>query len=314
MADAGSSTPAWTGKEAGAAFGGGRMRRTSMVERTLEGLSRVLRTSIFSGQVAARPGLLQRIDPRVKTAGLLVLLVATGLVRHALILLALYVFTIFLARSSLVSLGYFIKRVWLFIPIFAGIIVIPSLFNVVREGDPLLTLWNFGREINLGPWSLGDSLAITRQGVSGAVIFILRVATSVSLAVLLALTTRWADLLKALRVFFVPRIFVLILSMTYRYIFLLLSLASDMFIARRSRMVGPSTPREDRRFAAGSMGTLLGKSQAISEEVYSAMVSRGYTGEPATLHRFSLRGMDWAFAILVSTLAAAAIGGDRIIG
>ncbi|MBE0428633.1 MAG: cobalt ECF transporter T component CbiQ [Thermoleophilia bacterium] len=316
MAEAGLSIPEWMRKkpiDAGVSRNG-RRRRTSVVERTISGLSEALRSSIFSERIAARPGLLQRIDPRIKILGFLTLLIAIGLIHSPFILLGLYAGTVLLAAMSRISPGYFVKRVWLFIPLFTGVIVLPSLFNIIRPGDPLVTLWDFGRDVHLGPWLLGDSLAVTRQGATGAVIFVLRVAASVSLAVLLTLSTRWPDLLKALRVFHVPRVFVLIISMTYRYIFLLLGLATDMFTARRSRLAGVSTPREDRRFVTGSMGALLGKSQALGEEVYAAMVSRGYSGEPRTLNRFSLAGRDLVFAACVAILAVAVIGGDRIIG
>ncbi len=292
----------------------GRSRKHSAVERSIQGMARALRTSVFSEQIAARPGLLQRADPRAKSAGLLALLLAAALIRTPLLLLALYALTLAAAAASRLSLKFFIKRVWLFIPVFAGVIVLPSIFNIVKAGDPLITLWSFGHEVHLGPWSLGASIAVTKQGMEGAAILILRVAVSVSLAVLLTLTTRWSDLLKALRVFYVPRVFVLILSMAYRYIFLLLSLASDMFTARRSRMAGPGSPRDDRRFAAGSMGTLLGKSSALSDEIYAAMVSRGFTGEPITLRRFRMRAADLLMLAAALAVAVAAVGGDRLLG
>ncbi|MEK6536502.1 MAG: cobalt ECF transporter T component CbiQ, partial [Actinomycetota bacterium] len=239
------STPAWmTEKGAGGrqGFSFGRARRESAIQKTIIGMSRAIRGSVFSEQIAGRPGLLQETDPRVKTVGLLGLLVVVSFLRNWYIILGLYGLTLALAAASRISLRFFIKRVWLFIPLFAGIIAIPSLFSIFRPGDPLWTIWDFGGEVTLGPWSLGAGLAVTHQGLKGAVVLILRVATSVSLAVLLALTTRWADLLKALRVFLVPRIFVLILSMTYRYIFLILGLATDMFTARTSRLVGSSSP------------------------------------------------------------------------
>ena len=292
----------------------GRRRRKSAVERTLMGLSDTLRSSVFSERIAGRPGMLQRSDPRVKTVGIIGLLVVTAIVSQPLILASLYLVTLAGAAASRISLRFFVKRVWLFLPLFTCLVVLPSLFNVFRAGDPVLTLWNFGHEVHLGPWSLGSSLAVTRQGLNGAAILVLRVAVSVSLAVLLTLTTRWSDLLKALRVFRVPRLFVLILSMAYRYIFLLLSLAEDMFTARRSRMVGPSGPREDRHFTAGSMGTLMARSHGLSEEVYAAMVSRGYTGEPVSLSPFRARGYDWLLALAFALVAAAAVGGERLLG
>lgn len=290
------------------------MRRVSVIQRTLQGLSGVLKESVFTERVAARPGLLQKTDPRAKVLAIVALLIVAALVRNWPILLAMYLLTLVLAGVSMISISFFIKRVWLFIPIFAGIIVIPSLFNVFRPGDPLWVIWDFGHEVNVGPWSLGTSVAITKQGLEGAVLLVLRVAVSVSLAVLLTLTTRWSDLLKALRVFFVPRIFILILSMTYRYIFLLLDIAGDMFTARTSRMVGPSSSRDDRHFMASSMGTLLGKSHTMSDEIYSAMVSRGYNGEPMSMHSFKMRLADWAMMGSALLAAALVIVGDIRVG
>lgn len=257
--------------------------------------------------------MLQRIDPRIKLVGMLSLLLTASLLRNWYLLLPLYGLTLLLAAASEISLWFFIKRVWLFIPVFAALIVLPSIFNVIRPGDPLWVIHDFGREVHLGPWSLGSSLAITYQGVKGAVLLILRVVTSVSLGVLLALTTRWADLLKSLRVFHIPRIFVLVLSMTYRYIFLLLAMSEEMFTARNSRMVGPSSPREDRRFVASSMGTLLGKSHAFSGEVYGAMVSRGFNGEPVTSHAFHAGIADWLWLAAVASMIILVVGGDRLL-
>jgi cobalt/nickel transport system permease protein len=253
------------------------------------------------------------MDPRLKLVSLLALLLTASLVRHPLTLAALYLLTLALAAASRLPTGFFLGRVWLFIPIFTGVVVIPSIFNVVRPGDPLLVLWDFGREVHLGPWSLGDTLAITRQGLYGAALLVLRVAVSVSLAVLLAVTTRWSELLKALRVFFVPRVFILILSMTYRYIHLLLGLATDMYMARRSRGGDGVRAAEERRFAAAGMGALLGKSRAMSDGIYSAMVSRGYDGEPLVLRRFTLSARDiWLGAGLIAAALLAA-GGDRLL-
>ena len=60
------------------------------------------------------------------------------------------------------------------------------------------------------------------------------------------LTTPWADLLKSLQALRVPQVFVLVLSMTYRYIFLFLHTVNGMFEARKSRVVA----RTERRRAA----------------------------------------------------------------
>ena len=88
-ADQDLDSPDWMPANGGsgcACMRSGRRRKDSVVERTLEGLSEALRSSIFSERVAARRGFLQLTDPRVKTACLLVLLVVTAVVHNAAIL------------------------------------------------------------------------------------------------------------------------------------------------------------------------------------------------------------------------------------
>ena len=126
--------------------------------------------------------------------------------------------------ASRIPFDFFVKRVWLGIPLFAGIVVIPAIFFV--PGPRLF-------ELTLGPIIIAPSI----PGILGAILFVARVGVSVSLAVLLVLTTPWADLLKSLRALRVPQVFVLILSMTYRYIFLFLHTVNGIFLARKSRIV-----------------------------------------------------------------------------
>ena len=76
-----------------------------------------------------RPGLLQRIEPRVKLVTLFGLLVAAGLVRHIPVLLAVYVGALVVAVASGLSPAFFVKSVWLFVPIFTGAVVLTATFE-----------------------------------------------------------------------------------------------------------------------------------------------------------------------------------------
>ena len=44
----------------------GRRTHTSFVDKTITGASTVMREAMFTDDIAAQPGLLQRLDPRVK--------------------------------------------------------------------------------------------------------------------------------------------------------------------------------------------------------------------------------------------------------
>jgi energy-coupling factor transporter transmembrane protein EcfT len=110
---------------------------------------------------------------------------------------------------------------------------------------------------------------------------------------LLILTTLWTRLLRAMRYFRAPVVVVAILGMTYRYMFLFLATARDMFESRESRMVGVLEPADRRRLAAASAGVLLGKTLQVSGEVHLAMQARGFRGEIRLLDELQMRPNDW---------------------
>ncbi len=287
--------------------------RRGFVEKTIDSMANVLREEFFAGQLARRPGLLQGIDPRVKVLTTLLLIIVANFIHQPLMLLALNLWIIWLAKVSRIPVQSFLKRVWLVVPLFTGIIVLPSIFNIVNPGDPLLTLFHFGHQYHIGFWTFPATLAITRQGAYGALVLILRVGASVSLAILLTLTTQWNVLLKALNMVFVPQIFVTVLEMTYRYIYLFLQTASEIFVARQSRTVGRTSTKEQRRFVSGAMGALWNKAYTTSEEVYAAMVSRGYTGQPKTIVAFKTKILDWLWAAFIVFVSLLVLGGDRLL-
>jgi cobalt ECF transporter T component CbiQ len=266
-------------------------KRHGVIERTLADISHTLEQSIFAEEIARRRGLLQAIDPRVKVLSLVALLVAVGLSRSLLVIVGLYVVALILAWASAVPMGFFVKRVWLFMPFFTGIIAIPAFF--ITPGPALVQL----------PWGW----TITRTGALTALFLLLRVSTSVSTAILLVLTTPWNTVLKALGVLRVPDVFVLILGMTYRYIYLLLHSLNDMLLSRKSRVLGRLSGAEERHLVANSAGALLGKSLHLSSEVYLAMQSRGFRGYPRTMDTFKMKPFDWACLTIILLVTAIAI-------
>jgi cobalt ECF transporter T component CbiQ len=292
------STPDWLlEREVGLCPCGciGRRRKGSYVGKTLNGAAGVMREAMFAEDTAAHEGLLQRVDPRVKVVTLLGLLVAVALIRSLPVLIVAYLATLVLAALSRLPLGFFVRRVWLFVPIFTGIVVLPATLNVITDGTIV---------VPLGTW-FGHELGVTSEGLTGAAIIVTRVATSISLVVLLTLTTSWTRLLAALRALFVPRLFILVFGMAYRYLFHLLNSVLDMYTARRARAVGVERDAESgRAFVSATAGALFGKTHALAEEVHMAMVSRGYTGDARTLTTFKVTALDIAW---IATAVASAV-------
>lgn len=276
------------------------MPHARFLDKTLLAVAHIARESLFSEQHARRRGLLQSLDVRVKLITFLFILVLISFLHAPQTLWILYLLTLALAFFSRVSPGFFLKRVWLFVPLFSAAIALPALFNIVTPGDPILVLLNLGRDHAFGPWTVPAEIAVTRQGLWGVIIFVSRVAVSVSFAVLFMLTTKWQEVFAGFRGIFAPRMFVMTLSMTYRYLFVLLQSIQDMYRARKSRTILPGSSSEARNWTATRIGTMFRKSMTMSEEIYQAMQSRGFQGEFRGLHRFRMTLSDcvWTIAVL----------------
>ena len=283
----------------------GKRRKGSYVEKTIRGSMGLLRQVMFGDDLARRPGLLQRIDPRAKVIGFLVLLVTASFVHSPWMLLGCYLATLVLAAVSGLPVLFFVKRVWLFIPIFTGIVVLPATLSLVTPGEVVLTLWH---------WN-GHAQGFTAPGLRAAAVLVLRVAGSVSLVVLLTLTTPWPRLLAGLRGLGVPKMFILVIGMAYRYLFHLLTSVMDMYEARKARSIGKQAhDRDARRFVASTAGALLGKSHYLAEEVHQAMTARGFRGDIKVLDGFRLGKTEALWFAGVACAAALALGGDVFLG
>jgi cobalt/nickel transport system permease protein len=277
-------------------------RHNSFIERSITGALSFLKESIFAEEYASKPGFLQSLDPRIKVITIFLLIIATVLTKSIAVSCVLYALCLILAYFSQVKISFFLKRTWIFIPLFTLFIAIPALFNIFSPGEALFSL-------NL----IGYKLSITRQGILGATLFVIRVTTSVSFAVLLSLTTRHFDLLKVLRIFGIPQIFVMTLGMCYRYIYLFLEVAENTYLAIKSRVGTRIHYKRGQHMVAWNMASLWLRSYHLNEAVYQAMLSRGYTGEPAVLENFKTRWVDWVCLFMTSLFFVALIWLNGVI-
>ncbi len=265
--------------------------RATTVEEALHGITAAMEQDLFAEEISHRDSLFQSLDARVKLISTLAFLISVSLSRSLIVIAGVYLIVLILALASAIPGNFLLKRVWLALPFFTGLIVVPALF--LTPGPAL--------------WQILPGLAVTRTGVTTALFLLARVGTSVSLTLLLVLTTPWNTVLSALTVLRVPEVFVLILGMTYRYIYLLLHAANDMFLSRKSRVVGRLSTAENQKMLAAIGGALLGKSINLSSEVYLAMQSRGFRGPLVTLRPFRMRRTDWIWLAILGSLSAAAI-------
>ena len=263
----------------------------NFLERTLASFLEAVEHALDAEAIVKMDGLLQRLDPRIKVISTLILLIAAVTARKVAVIGAVFVVALMLGLASRVSLWLLAKRVWIPVVLFTGIIALPAPFIIA------------GTVIGHLP---GLGWPITAQGLMSAGYLVSRVETAATLSVLLILCTRWSHVMKALRVLWVPEAIVVVLGMSYRYIFLLLESARDMLESRRSRMVGRLKGPDHRRLAAASAGVLMSKTLQLSGDVYSAMLARGFRGDVYILDEFQTSALDWIMLGVMAAVAAAA--------
>jgi cobalt ECF transporter T component CbiQ len=252
-----------------------------------------LRSMLVVERLAHGNGLLQGLDARVKTVTLLGFLVLACLQRDVGPVLALLALVAVLAVLSRVPVRVLFGRVGLAVGLLVGVVTLPAALSIVTPGPALLVLWP-------DPY-----VAVTGPGLALVAFFTLRALAAAAFGMLLVLTTPWAELLHGLRWLRVPRLFLDVLAMTWRYFAVLLQAAAEMFTARRSRAVGPVPATLERRFLGGAAAALLGRTLALAEDVHAAMLARGWSGETRTLRPLRLRAGDGAWLGVMASLAVA---------
>ena len=265
-------------------------RKNNFIERSIKGVLLFFKDSILSEESAKVSGFLQSLDPRIKVITFALFCIAVLFTKNICILMILYIFSLFLAYVSKINLGFFLKRTWIFIPLFSLFIAIPALFSFASPGEMLCAFKLFGLH-----------LVITKPGLWGVFFFVSRVATSVSFVILLSLVTRHAALLRVLRVFKIPQVFVMVLGMSYRYIYLFMEIAENTYLGIKSRTSGLIQQREGQAMVAWNIATLWQRSFELNEDVYGAMLSRGYNGEPVLLDEFkvTLKDLIWCCLVVI---------------
>jgi len=247
--------------------------------------------AVFSERYAREKGVLQRIDPRLKVISLVVLVATVVSLQNLKLIVAFYALALILAVLSNLPVKEFTKRVWVFVPIFTGIIAIPSIFMIPGEVAFKLPL----------------GLTATWEGIHWAVLFTVRVATAVSYAVLFTMTSRWNEIISALASFRIPGMVITIATLTYRYIFLLSKLLLDSMHARRARLAGELGMVESWKEAGKHIGATFIKANSLGEDIYYAMLSRGYSNEVQPIREFQFGGIDYAFSAFTAIVIALAI-------
>lgn len=240
-----------------------------------------------------RPSLIHALDARLKFILALAFILTNALVPVGawpvyVLLLALTLTVVVLSELGVV---YVLKRSALAAPF--ALAALPLVFTT--PGGVLA--------------HLPGGLVLSVAGLERFLSIAFKSWLSVQIAIVLASSTTFPDLLVAMRAVGVPRLLVAIFGLMWRYLFVLVDEALRLLRARAARS-GHSHLPDLRpggsliwraRVAGGMAGSLLLRAFERSDRIYMAMLSRGYDGEARAAPLSPLRLLDWA--ILLACMA-----------
>ena len=180
-----------------------------------------------------------------------------------------------------------------------------ALFIFVTQG------FTYGvNAINLGIFS------VYSEGVQYGFLIFSRVFASASILLLLVITTSESELLESMRYFGVPKTMLEISSFMARYIKTFSSEGKKLKLAQESRCGFPKNAGFTKKMhnVASISGALITRAFARSEEVYRAMLSRGWKPELRyPIETRPLNKRDLILGIMLSSGIFVLLGLDKLV-
>jgi len=230
----------------------------------------------------------QRLDPRWKLASVLLAAMALALLRTCGPALTAFAATILLVGVARLPFAWYLRRLGTALAMFTLFLI--WLPFVSAEGHATL---------ELGP------ITLSLTGLLHLLVLSAKWGAVISLMLVMLGTTSLANTFKAAGALRLPRLIVLLMLLTYRYVFLLMEEFARLRVALRVRGFRNRADLHSYRTVGQVAGTLLVRSHERSERVAQAMRARGFDGQFRSLDAFATQPIDvLALAILVAAAAA----------
>jgi len=137
----------------------------------------------------------------------------------------------------------------------------------------------------------------TTTGTLRCLVILEKFVVTMSALIALVSTTRFADLLSAMRRLYLPRLLIIQLGFLYRYIFILIDKVHHLLRARAGRRLRSLGFKRELAVTGSMLGALLIRSIDTAENVNIAMRARGFSGTWPVISKPRTRNADWFFVL-----------------
>jgi cobalt/nickel transport system permease protein len=277
----GNKIPSYLLKTANSQYEFAKVKKSklSFLDKTILNSANVVKSIYVQAENAAKGNIIQKINPHVKFISLIymaiVISIVNNLTSQILITAIIFVFYI-LARLKIFQVY---RKIFFLALIFGFLVVLPASLNVITPGKVVLNLITFDRPYHFWIYNIPQNIGFTKNGFQVVFLLFLRVFNSVSFALLIVFTTPFPSFIKSFKIIGVPDTFLMIISLAYKYIFILSRTIEDTYLALKSRLSGNIKSSNIRKLISGRIFFIFRRSVITYENTYYAMVSRGYQGK-----------------------------------
>jgi cobalt/nickel transport system permease protein len=274
----------------------------AFIDRTILNSARAAKSIYSQAENASEEYLLQKINPYIKLISLIYFVFIISIASHlkAQITITLFIFSLYLlARLKIFEV---FKKIFLLVFIFGFIVVLPASLNIVTPGKIIFNIITFNKPLHFWIYTIPQNIGFTENGFKVVLLVFLRILNSVSFALLIVFTTSFPSFIKSFKILGVPDTFLMIISLAYKYIFILSRTIEETYFALKSRLSGNIRNSKIRELISGRIFFIFKKSMIIYESTYDAMVSRGYQGKIILHSQKKLSSFDFvALSIIVAS-------------
>ncbi|MEM7539604.1 MAG: cobalt ECF transporter T component CbiQ [Chloroflexota bacterium] len=234
---------------------------------------------------------IHRWDPRTKLIGLVVLIFAFSAVQDLRLVPAMLAITVVVFAISHLPISYLVDRLKL-----------PGIFLLALAA---ILPFTAGSTIlfSLGP------VDIRQEGILSILLIASRFVCIITVTLVLFGTAPFLTSIKAMRSLGLSEILTDMILLTYRYLFEIGDQLATMRKAIRLRgFDGHQLSRRNLNTVAALIGSMLIRSYEQAEQVYKAMVLRGYGYAQAAPDEFETRAWDYVLCGVVVVVAVGLAG------
>lgn len=250
--------------------------KLSFLNRTIMNAAGAIKSIYLQAENATHSSIIHRIHPSIKTISLIYFEIVISIIRHpaAQLVTTVFIFSLFLLAGLKVLQVY--RKIFLLAFIFGFLIILPATLNVISPGRIIFNLFTFQAPLHFWIYHIPQHIGFTAEGLRILSLVFLRVINSVAFAMLIVYTTSFPAFIKSFKTVGVPDTFLMIISLAYKYIFILSRTIEETFLALKSRMIGNIQNKGIRKLISRLIFSIFKKSMTTYENTWYAMVSRGY--------------------------------------